>query len=449
MPKFFESFHSGLKQLWYDRLGGQDNLVPAFSNGAKIAFENKLRTDRVEALSVGPDNKLNVGGSQVRQGLYWPLIFRIGPNAEAVTACFHVFNQPSSIASGKPIGKVVAVEGIFGTQASAGTVTAQITKDSDKQAPGGGTSLTSDSFNLRSTNNTRQQLTLATAISTLEFTGGNRLSFKLTGTPTSFTNGLFVVWVQYYTAMAEVSFYRTGIDSNDQRFFIANRPYTLFGCSYMHKTAETTTTDLVAMLVKDTGTDAPGAGTDMLTNNTNTGFTCTSAANTVQTGTFATTAGLTTLAAGNRLSVDFGGSGSATECANCVLTVAFVPEVDRLEVSYFRRDTDALDECFFMANRDLEVYDARQLHGVAAGGASTAQLVKDASTDAPGAGTDLLQTTWNLNATANTIQGFAPLTTIALKDAILMVDGTRLAIDYADAEQSMLGAAVTVSLRAR
>ena len=48
-------------------------------------------------------------------------------------------------------------------------------------------------------------------------------------------------------------------------------------------------------LVKDTSTDAPGAGTDLLTNNTDAGFNCKGTANTVQNGTLtATTADATT-----------------------------------------------------------------------------------------------------------------------------------------------------------
>jgi hypothetical protein len=56
---------------------------------------------------------------------------------------------------------------------------------------------------------------------------------------------------------------------------------------------------------KDTGTDAPGAGTDLLTNNTAGGFDLNATANTVQVGALATTAGLRKLNAGDRLSIDF------------------------------------------------------------------------------------------------------------------------------------------------
>jgi hypothetical protein len=58
-------------------------------------------------------------------------------------------------------------------------------------------------------------------------------------------------------------------------------------------------------VTKDVTTDAPGAGTDMLSNNTNVGFDLNATANTVQNGTLKTTAGLRKLNAGDRLSIDF------------------------------------------------------------------------------------------------------------------------------------------------
>lgn len=419
----------------------------AMSNGFAEVWRNAADTRNIEGVRVGLDDSLMMGGAPVAP-MAWPLVCRVGANAEAIDFCFHVFNQPSSITSGQPIGRVLAVEGIFGTQASTGTVTAQITKDRSGQAPGAGVALTSNSFNLRGTNNVVQALTLVTSNQEyLEFTGGDRLSLNITGTPTSFAGGLFVVWVQYYVRMAEISFYRPAVDGNDQAFFVANRPYTFWGASYSHAVAEATAETMYAQLTLDTSTNAPGAGTDELTNNTNSGFDCKATANIPQVGTIAAAFALAT---GDRLSVDY--AGSPTEHLGAVLTVAFTPQIGRVEAPYFRRDTNALDECYFLApafqNRDWEVWDARQVHAVAAGGTSTAQVTKDVSTNAPGAGTDLLATAWDLNGTANTVQILDPITSL-VKQHMWLQSGGRLAIDYGHAEQSLIGNAMTVSLFAR
>jgi hypothetical protein len=76
-------------------------------------------------------------------------------------------------------------------------------------------------------------------------------------------------------------------------------------------------------LVKDTGTGAPGAGTDLLTNNTNTGFDLNATANTLQTGTIVTTAGPKKLLVGDRLSLDW--ANAIQSSAGIAVTVELVP----------------------------------------------------------------------------------------------------------------------------
>lgn len=98
------------------------------------------------------------------------------------------------------------------------------------------------------------------------------------------------------------------------------------------------------------------------------------------------------------------------------------------------------DTVFFVATRPLFLVSASQVHSVAAGGTSTAQITKDTSTDAPGAGTDLLSAAFNLNATANTVQTGSLIATVASKT---FAAGDRLAVDFADAVQSSAGIAIT------
>ena len=118
----------------------------------------------------------------------------------------------------------------------------------------------------------------------------------------------------------EVSFHgQAAAEMVDQSFFIANRTYQVVAVKYVHAVAESTATTLKVQVVKDHGTDAPGAGDNLLTNNSNAGFDCKATANTVQSGTLTSTTANLQLAAGDRLSVDF--TDSATELVGATITV--------------------------------------------------------------------------------------------------------------------------------
>lgn len=120
-----------------------------------------------------------------------------------------------------------------------------------------------------------------------------------------------------------------------------------------------------------------------------------------------------------------------------------MPQV--IEVSFVGQTTEAAtDRAFFIANRAYQVTAIRQVHSVAAGGASTLQVTKDTGTTAPGAGSDLLSSAFDLNATANTVQTGALTATTA---DLLLAAGDRLSIDFANTIQSTAGLVVTVSLK--
>lgn len=108
----------------------------------------------------------------------------------------------------------------------------------------------------------------------------------------------------------------------DEAFFIADRAYQVVGVSQIHSTAGTDAGAVNVQVVKDTGTNAPGAGTDLLTNNSNAGFNLKATANTAQNGTLVTGAA-PMLAVGDRLSVDY--AGTTTSLAGVVVTVVLRP----------------------------------------------------------------------------------------------------------------------------
>lgn len=112
-------------------------------------------------------------------------------------------------------------------------------------------------------------------------------------------------------------------DCVDRAFFVANRAYEVVAIREVHATAGNDAGSVNLQVTKDTSTDAPGAGTDLLTNNTNAGFNMKGTANTVQTGTLTATAASLKLAAGDRLSLDF--AGTVTTLAGVVVTVTLKP----------------------------------------------------------------------------------------------------------------------------
>ena len=110
----------------------------------------------------------------------------------------------------------------------------------------------------------------------------------------------------------------------DASFFVADRAYTVVSISQVHATAATATATQYVQVTKDTGTQAPGTGTDLLTNNSNNGFTLNGTANTVQAGTLTTAGAALDLAAGDRLSADF--TATTAPVAGVTITAMLKPK---------------------------------------------------------------------------------------------------------------------------
>lgn len=105
--------------------------------------------------------------------------------------------------------------------------------------------------------------------------------------------------------------------ATDRAIFVAPVACQVVAVSESHGVAAGGASAL--QLTKDTGTTAPGGGTDLLTNNTNTGFDLNGTANTVQVGTLTGTVASLQLAVGDRLSLDFANAIQST--AGLVVTV--------------------------------------------------------------------------------------------------------------------------------
>jgi hypothetical protein len=192
----------------------------------------------------------------------------------------------------------------------AGAVTGDVTKDTGTNAPGAGTSILAATVNLKTiTPNTATYPTLATSSATKTMAAGDRLAFKLTGTPTALAG--LVVTVFFNTSATEYKVIPVSLwdaPATDRNLYLSDGHYIV---SDFWMTWSTASTSNFQMLTKDTGTNAPGAGTDLLTDNTNQGIDTNATANT-PVGSLLLSAVSTKptlwVAADNRLSVDSTGT---------------------------------------------------------------------------------------------------------------------------------------------
>lgn len=158
--------------------------------------------------------------------------------------------------------------------------------------------------------------------------------------------------------------------------------------------------------------------------------------------------GLNTAKASNLAGVTIDTSGNIVFPAGVTLPSTGVAKGVVEVVQFVGQTTEAAtDRAIFIATQAVMVIAVSEVHAVAAGGASTLQLVKDTGTTAPGGGTDLLtnntNTGFDLNATANTVQVGALVATAA---TVTLAAGDRLSLDWANAIQSSAGIAVTVTI---
>ena len=112
---------------------------------------------------------------------------------------------------------------------------------------------------------------------------------------TSGTQHMTVIWTNPSASYA-----------TDRSIFTAPYDCTVQSINEVHSVVGSDGGAVNLQITKDTGTTAPGAGTDLLSNNTNAGFDLKSTINTVVYGAFK--AGVSRkLSRGDRLSLDFAG----------------------------------------------------------------------------------------------------------------------------------------------
>ena len=227
-----------------------------------------------------------------------------------------------------------------------------------------------------------------------------------------------------------------------QTFYIADKSYLIWGITEVHKTAGTDAAAVTGYVSHETGTQAAGGGTSVMTGT----FNLKGTAATVQTATLAQTpsAGLTALSAsaqasgypiilqkGDRLS--FVTAGTLTTLAGVVVTVTMTPGSDSVQAAYFvNANGDLSTQTFFIAPRPLTIARVDFIWGTNFASGVTLNFTKDTGTTAAGGGTSILSSGTAIavdgtGTAVNTVNTPALTSTAA---TLQMAPGDRLAVKW-------------------
>ncbi len=202
----------------------------------------------------------------------------------------------------------------------------QVEKCTGTTAAGSGTVLlTNDSnagFETDAVADTYQTGSLTATAASLRLAMTDRLAVDFNGTLTGLAGVVIVVLFEPTYDRKEVSYVlQKNANFVDASFFIADRDYEILAAYASWGTAASSGN---VQLTLDVTADAPGAGTNLLTNDTNAGFQYDGTANTPELATWYTTMGTPKplVLSGDRLSLDFNGT---TSLADLVVTVSLQP----------------------------------------------------------------------------------------------------------------------------
>lgn len=441
------SLPEAIRAAWLSRAGlmapaNVSQLDYAKSNAFQERYSNAAGTGYVIAESVDSLNQLTWGGGvnmPVRQQVNLPIPL----NAGNVDQCVFIAPYPMTITG------IQEFHATAGDDASA--VTLNLTKDPSGTVPGAGSSIMSGTLNMKGTAATLQTATLTSNLPLLTLATGDMIGANFTGTITTLAG--VCVTLHYYSnpGMGDCCVFRS-VESGiaDACFYIANHPVQVAGAVYVHSTAGTNGSAVNVQVVKDTGTDAPGAGTDLLTNNTNAGFNCKGTINVPQTGALTATTASLILAAGNRISCDF--AGTTTALAGVVIVVYFARWYDRYKdiTITCKANADCIDQYFWISSRSYRIVDASYINATAGtnGSAVDVQITVDDQTDAPGAGVDVLSNNTSAGFDCKTTANTVVAATFISEATRIMNPGNRASLDFAGTLTALAGVVVTITVEA-
>src|SRR5665213_1440701 len=231
-----------------------------------------------------------------------PASVYLNANGAIATKTFYL-----NVIPGTTIAAVSMRWSTAGTNGSA--VTADVTKDTGTSVPGGGTTILAAAQSVKGAANTTVCPALSATASVLQMAAGDRLALKMTGTLTALAG--LVVTVSYGPGI-----WRELVSQDphllnqavDQTMFIADSFYEVLDIWGTWSTVSTSVTNLIT---KDGGTTAPGAGTGLLTDNTNAGFLTSGTINTPIEGTLVAAKPSLILSPGDRLGSKNGGTAAS------------------------------------------------------------------------------------------------------------------------------------------
>lgn len=231
-----------------------------------------------------------------------------------------------------------------------------------------------------------------------------------------------------------------------QTFFIADRAMVITGISEIHSTLGTDAAAVILQISHETGTQAPGGGTLVQTGS----FNLKGTINTIQNATLlspkadGTPAAGLILAAGDRLSAEF--TGVLTAVAGVQVTVTATPGSKEVPAVYAMNANGSIaTQAFFSANRDFVITGVQMIWSTAGSdaGTVTADVFKDTSTNAPGAGTSVLAAAQSVKGAINTTVNVALSATAA---TLAMAAGDRLSVVMTGTLTALAGLVIVVYL---
>lgn len=227
-----------------------------------------------------------------------------------------------------------------------------------------------------------------------------------------------------------------------QTIFIAKRVMTIIGITEIHGTANGAT--LTAYISKDTGTSAPGAGYNTMTNT----FNLNGTANTLQSATLAAVKpngdpnAYIVLAIGDRLAIKL--STTLTSLAGLQITLICTPGYkENFAIYRMNANGSIATQGIFVALRDTTITGVSALWSTAGtnGGTVTVDVTKETSTTASGSGTSVLAAALSVKTTANTVANPALTSTASL---LSLVASDRLSVKLTGTLTALAGLVVIV-----
>ena len=422
----------------------------AQANGFEERFMNSTNTDYIRAVACG--SNLFFGEELARQARQ-SFVFNQYVTATIVTQVFA--NVPTDC----HITGATFILHVAGSSTGATKPTLYVEHLTGTQVPGSGTPITATVDCHAAVADTLQTLTLTMPTTgnsddpSLFLLAGDRLGIVVAGTTTALAGVEVTIAVAPFKGQLVTLSIPINADiPAAMAMFTANRPYILTAVSYSHATKGTDASAVTMQITNDASGTAPGAGTALLTNNTNAGFDCKAAVNTVQVGALTATAASLRLALGASLS--FSITGTKTALAGIAVTLTrLTTSADRIEKTFSLYNVNGQTDLtglsaqnIFTADRDYEILDIRERHAVVAGQAGTLNAYVDTGTTAPGGGQAVATSNFDMTATANT-QVAGTLQVLGLR---FLLAGDRLSVKSPSGSlASAKGVQLTVALQPR